>query len=276
MAQLIQLSKLNFSAFLVPKHDWTTSTGPPQQWKRLYLIFPVLKQQSTSIEQPLQLWKLGFRTFLVSYNIYSCGNCTGGHSWYWDTPVQPPQQWKQLYLIFPALKHESTSIVQPLQLWKLDFRIFLVMKDACRTSTTVTTTLCDLPSTDTGVHKHRIASRLLKLSFLRSPGSKTCLHNLHGHWTPRQWKRPYLIFPALKEESTSITQPLQLSKLNFVTFLVQEHTRTTSTGPPQEWKWIYLIFPALKQESTSIAQPLQLWKLGFRTFLAQKHRTLWQ
>ena len=199
MAQLIQLSKLNFSAFLVPKHDWTTSTGPPQQWKRLYLIFPVLKQQSTSIEQPLQLWKLGFRTFLVSYNIYSCGNCTGGHSWYWDTPVQPPQQWKQLYLIFPALKHESTSIVQPLQLWKLDFRIFLVMKDACRTSTTVTTTLCDLPSTDTGVHKHHIASRLLKLSFCALLVPKlafitsmaTGLHDSENNltWSSQHWKR---------------------------------------------------------------------------------------
>ena len=33
-----------FSMFLVPKHDWRTSTGPPQKWKRLDLIFPALKQ----------------------------------------------------------------------------------------------------------------------------------------------------------------------------------------------------------------------------------------
>ena len=65
IAQLPHFSKLNFSSFPVPKHDYTTTTGSPRQWKRLYLIFPALKQESTSIVQPLQLWKLYLWTFLV-------------------------------------------------------------------------------------------------------------------------------------------------------------------------------------------------------------------
>ena len=88
---------------------------------------------------------------------------------------------------------------------------------------------------------------------------------------PRQWKRLYLIFPALKQESISIALPLQLSKLNFSTFLVPKYASMTSTGPPWHWKLLYLIFPALKYESTSIVQPLQLWNLNFSTLLVSKH-----
>ena len=83
---------------------------------------------------------------------------------------------------------------------------------------------------------------------------------------PRQLKWLYLIFSALKQQSTSITQPLHLATLNFSTFLVPKYDYTTSTGQTQKWKRIFLIFPALKQESRSIGQHLQLWKLGFRTF----------
>ena len=130
----------------------------------------------------------------------------------------------------------------------------------------------------------------------------------------RWWEWLYLIFPALKQVSTSIeshyscqdwilahsrywntpvkrpqdhhdfiwgsqqwkmspqaSQPVQVSKLNFSTFLVPIHTYLTSAGPPRQWKQVYLIFQSLKQESTIITQPLQLWKLNFRTFLVLKH-----
>ena len=61
----------------------------------------------------------------------------------------------------------------------LGFRIFLAMKDACRTSTTVTMTLSDLPSTAT-VHKHC--------------GYERCLYNLHDGdsdfiWFSQHWNR---------------------------------------------------------------------------------------
>ena len=103
----------------------------------------------------------------ASHNLYSCGNWDLGHSWYCKTSVQPPRQWKQHYLIFPALKHESTTImalkhtcttstgpprqckrfhltfqamkqeststVQPLPLLKVNFSIFLVLKHTCTT-----------------------------------------------------------------------------------------------------------------------------------------------
>ena len=82
---------------------------------------------------------------------------------------------------------------------------------------------------------------------------------------PRWWQCFYLIFPALKQEFTRITQPLHLSKLNLSTLLLPKHDCTTSTEPLRKWKWHYLIFQVLKQETTSIVQPLQLWKLGFRT-----------
>ena len=52
------------------------------------------------------------------------------------------------------------------------------MKDACRTSTTVTTTLSDLPSTDTGVHKHGPTSTVVETEVQQIPGIKTQLHNL--------------------------------------------------------------------------------------------------
>ena len=121
------------------------------------------------------------------------------------------------------------------------------------------TTLSELPSTETGVHEHRITSTVVKTKLKHVAGSQTCMHNLHR------------IFPVLKQVSTNIAQPLHLSKLNFSTFLVPQHAYITSTGPPRQWKRLYLIFQALKQESTSITQPLQLWKLNFSTFLGPKH-----
>ena len=77
----------------------------------------------------------------------------------------------------PALKQKSTSIAPPLQLWKLGFRIFLVMKDACTNSTTVRMTLSGLPGTDTGIHKHGTTSTVVKTEFEHIHGSKTRLHN---------------------------------------------------------------------------------------------------
>ena len=53
------------------------------------------------------------------------------------------------------------------------------MKDACTNSTTVRMTLSDLPSTDTGVHKHGTTSTVVETEFQHIPGSKTRLHNLH-------------------------------------------------------------------------------------------------
>ena len=97
----------------------------------------------------LHLSKLNFSTFLVPKHI-----CT--------TFTRPPRKWKRLYRIFPALKQESTSIAQPLQWWKLWFRTFLVLKDACTTSTIVKTALSDVPSAETGVHKHRTTSILVE------------------------------------------------------------------------------------------------------------------
>ena len=58
-----------------------------------------------------------------------------GHSWYWNMAVQPPRQWKQHYLIFPALNQEFISIAQPLHFSKLTFRTFLVPKHDHTTST---------------------------------------------------------------------------------------------------------------------------------------------
>ena len=81
------------------------------------------------------------------------------------TSARPPQQLKWLYLILPALKQESTSIAQHLQFWKLGFRTFLVLKDAYTTSTTVKTALSDVPSAETGVHKHRTISTLVETEF---------------------------------------------------------------------------------------------------------------
>ena len=164
---------------------------PPRWWEWFYLFFPVLIQESTSIAPTLQLWKFGFRTLLVlkdafttsttvktlfflsshrwnrslqaSKKLYRCGNWILRHSWLWKTPVQPAWWWQWLYLIFPALKQESTSIAQPLQLWKLGFRTFLVLKDACTTSTTLEMALSDIPSAETWVHKHERTSKVVEI-----------------------------------------------------------------------------------------------------------------
>ena len=71
----------------------------------------------------------------ASHHLYSFGNQAFGYFWLWKTPVQPQKQRERFYLFIPVLIQESTSIAQHLQLWKSDFRIFLVLKDACTTST---------------------------------------------------------------------------------------------------------------------------------------------
>ena len=55
----------------------------------------------------------------------------------------------------------------------------MVRKNACTNSTTVRITLSDLPSTDTGVHKHGTTSTIVETEFEHIPGSETRLHNLH-------------------------------------------------------------------------------------------------
>ena len=82
-------------------------------------------------------------------------------------------------VIFPALKQEFKSIAQPLQSWKLYLWSFLVLKRACTTSSTVKTTLSDLPSTETGFHKHSTTSTIVKSEFQHIPGTETHLYNLH-------------------------------------------------------------------------------------------------
>ena len=59
----------------------------------------------------------------------------------------------------------STSIVQPLKLWKLGVRAFLALKYTSTTSTTVKMALSDILSTETGVHKHRTTSTLVETEF---------------------------------------------------------------------------------------------------------------
>ena len=68
-------------------------------------------------------------------------------------------------MIFPALKQDSTSIVQPLQLWKFYLWTFLAVKDACTTSTTLKRALSDFLRTETEVHKHRTAPTLGNTEF---------------------------------------------------------------------------------------------------------------
>ena len=82
-------------------------------------------------------------------------------------------------VIFPALKQEFKSIAQPLQSWKLYLWSFLVLKRACTTSSTLKTTLSDLPSTETGVHKHSTTSTVVEIGLEDTPGTETRLHNLH-------------------------------------------------------------------------------------------------
>ena len=77
------------------------------------------------------------------------------------------------------MKEESTSIKEQLQMLKLNFETFLVVKDACTTSMIVTLALSDLLSAETGVHKHCTTSTLGETEFWHIHGSETRLHNLH-------------------------------------------------------------------------------------------------
>ena len=104
-------------------------------------------------------------------------------------------------------------------------------------------------------HEHCTTSTVVETELYLIPCSEARLYA----GPPRQWKRLYLIFPALKQEFTSIAQPLQLSKLNFNTFLVSKHDCTTSTGPPQPWKQLHLILPPLKQKSVASCNIYSCW-----------------
>ena len=73
------------------------------------------------------------------------------------TSTGPPRQRKRLYLTYSALKHESMSIAQPLQLWKLYLWTFLVLKHACATSTT------EKNDFETRVHEHRTISIVVEI-----------------------------------------------------------------------------------------------------------------
>ena len=76
-------------------------------------------------------------------------------------------------------------------------------------------------------------------------------------------KRVYLIFPALKQASMIITQPLQFWKLNFKTFKVLKQACTSNIGPTQLWKWLYLSFMLQmdihKLHMTSNKMETKLW-----------------
>ena len=108
------------------------------------------------------------------------------------TSTRPPRQLKRLYLILQALKLDTTSIKKPLQLWKFNFRTFLVMKDACTTSTTVLMTLSYLPSTETGVYKHRTTPTVGEIELKDIRVIETHLYNLHDSengiiWSSQHW-----------------------------------------------------------------------------------------
>ena len=72
------------------------------------------------MKEPLELWRLNFRTFLVMK----------------DTSTNT-RTLRMTLSDLPSTEIEPTSIAQPLQLWKLGFRTFLVLKDDCTTSTTM-------------------------------------------------------------------------------------------------------------------------------------------
>ena len=129
--------------------------------------------------------------------------------------------------MFPALKHESTSIKELVQLWKLKFKTFLVLKDTCPNSPMVRITVSELPSPETGVHKHHTTSTVVKTEFCHLPGSEACLHILHRTTTGVKMTLPD--FLTLKQDSTSIVRSLQLWKLGIRTFLALKHTSTTYT-----------------------------------------------
>ena len=59
-------------------------------------------------------------------------------------------------------------------------------------------TLLDLPTTD---HEHLTTSTVVEIVLVVIFGTETCLYKLHNS------ENDYLIFPALKQESTSIAQP---------------------------------------------------------------------
>ena len=88
----------------------------------------------------------------------------------------------------------------------------------------------------------------------------------------RQWKHLYLILPALKHGSITITRSLQLWEVNLSNFMAVKEVCTSSTWPAQctAVKRVYVSFPALKPSSMIITQLLQLWKLNFRIFKVLK------
>ena len=132
-----------------------------------------------------------------------------------------------------------------------------------RTSTTVKTTLSDLASNETGVHEHRTTSILVEIVHVNFLGTETGLFDFH------ESKRLYLIFPALKQVSTSITQPIQLSKLNRSKFLVPKHACTPYTGPPR--KWNKFIWSSKRWNRSPQASHHLYSHRSWSTFLVPKH-----
>ena len=86
--------------------------------------------------------------------------------------------------------------------------------------------------------------RPLKLNKQTSYTVKQCTYSYtSSDLEPLQWKQLYLIFPALKHVSTSLTQPPQVWKVNFGTFTALKQACMCPTGPARRWKQLYLIFP---------------------------------
>ena len=52
---------------------------------------------------------------------------------------------------------------EPLELWRLNFRTFLVMKDTSTNTRTLRMTLSDLPSTEIGAYKHCTTSTVREI-----------------------------------------------------------------------------------------------------------------
>ena len=80
------------------------------------------------------------------------------------------------------------------------------MKDACSNTTMVRMTVSNLPSTETGVHKHR-TSTVAQIGLQDIPGTERCLYNL---------------------QRTSITVKTALSDLPSTETGVDEHQRTST------------------------------------------------
>ena len=211
IAQPVHLSKLNFSTFLVPKHNCATSTGPPRKWKWLYLIFPALKQDSMSIVQPLQLWKFYLWTFFVVK--HACTTYTTVKTALSDL----------LGTETGVHKHCTTSTLGITEFWHIpDSETWL--HNLHRTTTTVKTTLSDLPSTEAAVYKHRTTSIVGKIGLSDIPGTERRLYNLHDNqngfiWSSKHWNRCLRAAKNL----------YRCGNWTFKTFLVMKDACTTST-----------------------------------------------